>query len=114
MSEPSKKCENNAIFKQNHTQKLFISFKISYSCTYGLRGNLEFPDFLQFYNINYRERESERRKLRKPLSPIKQSREIDDVVRLLAGYVGRYEATSVIRFGDLLDFGQLLKAFGNN
>ena len=114
MSEPSKKCENNAIFKQNHTQKLFISFKISYSCTYGLRGNLEFPDFLQFYNINYRERESERRKLRKPLSPIKQSREIDDVVRLLAGYICRYEATSVIRFGDLSDFGQLLKAFGNN
>ena len=55
MSEPALKCEKNAIFKQNYTQKLFISFKISYSCCFGLRGNLEFPDFLQkkFYNINY-------------------------------------------------------------
>ena len=47
MSEPALKCENNAIFKQNYTQKLFISFKISYYCCFGLRGNLEFPDFLQ-------------------------------------------------------------------
>ena len=55
MSEPSQKCENNAIFKQNYTQKLFISFKISYSCCFGFRGNLEFSDFLQkkFYNINF-------------------------------------------------------------
>ena len=55
MSEPALKCENNAIFKQNYTQKLFISFKISYYCCFGLRGNLEFPNFLQkkFYNINY-------------------------------------------------------------
>ena len=54
MSEPALKCENNAIFKQNYTQKLFIAFKISYSCCFGFRGNLEFPDFLQkkFYNIN--------------------------------------------------------------
>ena len=43
MTEPSQKCENNAIF----TQKRFISFKISYSCCFGLRGNLEFPDFLK-------------------------------------------------------------------
>ena len=56
MSEPVLKCENNAIFKQNHTKKLFISFKISYSCCFGFRGNLEFPDFLQkkIYNIDYR------------------------------------------------------------
>ena len=47
MSEPALKCENNAIFKQNYSQKLFISFKISYSCCFGFRGNLEFPDFLQ-------------------------------------------------------------------
>ena len=55
MSEPSQKCDNNAIFKQNYTQKLFISFKISYSCCFGFRENLEFPDFLQkkFYNIDY-------------------------------------------------------------
>ena len=56
MSEPSQKCDNNAIFKQNYTQKLFISFKISYSCCFGFRENLEFPDFLQkkFYNIDCR------------------------------------------------------------
>ena len=56
MSEPALKCENYAIFKQNYTQKLFISFKISYYCCFGLRGNLEFPDILQkkFYNIIYR------------------------------------------------------------
>ena len=40
MSEPALKCENNAIFKQNYTPKLCISFKISYSCCFGLRGNL--------------------------------------------------------------------------
>ena len=55
MSEPALECENNAIFKQNYAQKLFISFKLSYSCHFGLRGNLDFPDILQkkFYNINY-------------------------------------------------------------
>ena len=56
MSEPTLESVNNAIFRQNYAQKLFISFKISYSCRFGLRGNLDFPDFLQkkFYNINYR------------------------------------------------------------
>ena len=47
MSEPALKCENNAFFKQNYTLKLFIAFKISYPCCFGLRGNLDFPDFLQ-------------------------------------------------------------------
>ena len=49
MSEPAQKWENSCgIFKQNYTHKLFISFKISYSCCFGIsRGNLEFPDFLQ-------------------------------------------------------------------
>ena len=44
-----------AIFKQNYTLELFISLKMAISCCFGLRGNLEFPDFLQkkFYNINY-------------------------------------------------------------
>ena len=46
MSEPALKCENNAIFKQNYTHKLFI-FRISFSCCFGFLGNLEFPDFLQ-------------------------------------------------------------------
>ena len=48
MSEPALKCEN-------YTLELFIALKISYSCAYDFRGNLEFPDFLQkkFFNINY-------------------------------------------------------------
>ena len=55
MSEPAQKCENYAIFKQNHTLELFIALKSAYCCCLGLRGNLDFPDFLQkkFYNINY-------------------------------------------------------------
>ena len=54
MSEPAQKCENNAIFKQNYTLELLIALKMVYSCFFGLRGNLDFPDFLQkkFYNIN--------------------------------------------------------------
>ena len=56
MSEPALKCENNAIFKQNYTQKLFIALKMAYYCCFGFRGNLEFPYFNQkkFHNINYR------------------------------------------------------------
>ena len=57
MPAPSLKCENNeAIFKQNYSLKHFIAFKMAYSCCFGLRGNLDFPDFFQkkFYNINYR------------------------------------------------------------
>ena len=46
----------NGIFEQNYTLELFIGLKMTYSCCFGLRGNLDFPDFLQkkFYNINYR------------------------------------------------------------
>ena len=49
------KMSKHSIFKQNCTLKLFISFKISYSCCFSFRGNLEFPDFLhkKFYNINW-------------------------------------------------------------
>ena len=47
MSEPAQKCENNAIFKQNNALELFISLKMAISCCFGLRGNLDFPDFLQ-------------------------------------------------------------------
>ena len=52
---PAQKCENYAIFKQNYTLELFIALKMAYSCCFGLRGNLDFPEFLQkkFYNINY-------------------------------------------------------------
>ena len=47
MSEPALKCENNAIFKPNYAQKLFIAYKMACSCCLGSRGNLDFPDFLQ-------------------------------------------------------------------
>ena len=54
MSEPALKCEHNASFKQIYTLKLFIAFKMSYSCCFSLGGNLHSPEFLQkkFYNIN--------------------------------------------------------------
>ena len=47
MSEPAQKCENYAILKQNYTLELFIALKMAYSCCFGLRGNLDFPNFLQ-------------------------------------------------------------------
>ena len=47
MYEPAQKCENCAIFKQNYTLKLFVAFKRANSCCFGLRGNLDFPDFLK-------------------------------------------------------------------
>ena len=47
MSEPAQKCENYAIFKQNYTLKLFVAFKMAYSCCFSLGGNLDFLDFLQ-------------------------------------------------------------------
>ena len=46
MPEPVLKCENNAIFKQNYYLKMFIAFKMAYSCCFSLRGNLNFLDFL--------------------------------------------------------------------
>ena len=54
MSEPALKCEN-AWFKQIFTLKLFIAFKMAYSCCFSFGGNLDFPEFLQknIYNINY-------------------------------------------------------------
>ena len=56
MPEPAQKCENNDIFKQNNALELLIYLKMAIFCCFGLRGNLDFPDFLQlkFYNINYR------------------------------------------------------------
>ena len=30
MPEPALKCENNAVFKQNYSIKLFITFKMAY------------------------------------------------------------------------------------
>ena len=34
MFEPTQKCENNAISKQNYTIKLFIAVKMTYSCCF--------------------------------------------------------------------------------
>ena len=44
--------------------KLFIAFKIVYSCCFSLGGNLDFPEFLQksFY-INYRAKNSKKRRI---------------------------------------------------
>ena len=47
MFESAQKCENYAVFKQNYTLELFIALKMAYCCCLGLRGNLDFPDFLQ-------------------------------------------------------------------
>ena len=54
MSEPALKRENNASFMQIYSLKLFIAFKMAYSCCFSFGGNLDFPEFLQkkFYNIN--------------------------------------------------------------
>ena len=38
MSETALKCENNANFKQIYILKLFIAFKIAYSCCFSLGG----------------------------------------------------------------------------
>ena len=57
MLEPALIGENNAIFKQKkYTLNLFIAFKMAHCCCFGLRGSLDFRDFLQkmFYSINYR------------------------------------------------------------
>ena len=55
MFEPALNCQDNAIFKQNYSLKLFVAFKMAYYCCFSLGGNLDFPDFLQkkFYNIDY-------------------------------------------------------------
>ena len=47
MSEPALKGENNAIFQQNYTLTMFITFKMAYSCCFSLGENLDFPDFFQ-------------------------------------------------------------------
>ena len=47
MSEPALKCENNPIFYQFYSLKLFIDFKMAYSCCFSIGGNLDSPKFLQ-------------------------------------------------------------------
>ena len=37
----------NTSFKQIYILKLFIAFKMAYSCCFTFRGNLDFPEFLQ-------------------------------------------------------------------
>ena len=39
MSESAQKCE---IYSRT-----VVAFKMAYSCCFGLRGNIDFPDFLQ-------------------------------------------------------------------
>ena len=46
MSEPALKCENNACFKQIYPLKLFIAFKVVYSCCFRSGRN---PDFREFH-----------------------------------------------------------------
>ena len=36
-----------AIFNQIYTLKLYIAFKMAYSCCFSLGGNIDFPEFLQ-------------------------------------------------------------------
>ena len=43
MSEPAPKCENNAVFKQNYTAKLFITFRVLFQH----RGKSRFARFPQ-------------------------------------------------------------------
>ena len=47
MPKSAFKFYNNSILKQNYTQKLFIALKMVFSCCFGLRGYLDFPDLLQ-------------------------------------------------------------------
>ena len=44
-----------SFFKESFTQKLFIAYKMTNYCCFGLRENLDFPDFIRekFYNINF-------------------------------------------------------------
>ena len=42
MSEPALKYENNASFKQINILKLFIAFKMAYSCCFSLGGKSRF------------------------------------------------------------------------
>ena len=43
------------LFVSETILELFIALKMAYSCCFGLKRNLDFPDFLQkkFYKINY-------------------------------------------------------------
>ena len=48
MSEPAQKCANyECYFKQNYTLELIFAFKMNYSCSFSLRENLDFLEFLQ-------------------------------------------------------------------
>ena len=47
MSEPTLKCENNAIFKYNYTLKVFMILNWPILDGFDLRGNVDIPDFLQ-------------------------------------------------------------------
>ena len=51
MSEPARKCKNNAIFRQNYSLKLFLLVNWHTLIVLAL-GEIRFPS-KNFYNINY-------------------------------------------------------------
>ena len=54
MFETAQQCQDNAIFKQNYSLKLFITFKMACSCCFSI-GESRFSRFppKKFYNIDY-------------------------------------------------------------
>ena len=65
-----KKCENNAtIFKQNYTLKLFIAFKMAFTCYFSWnRVKARFSRFppKMFFNIDYSKEKVTRAKINSP------------------------------------------------
>ena len=49
MSDHAQKCENNAVFKQSYTLKLFIAFKMVYSYCFSSGWNIDFPEKNVFF-----------------------------------------------------------------
>ena len=132
---------NEAIFKQNYSLKLLITFKMACSCCFGLGENLDFPDFLQkkFYNIDHWPSNiylvnsnlfvagrwnihskpltscyMQMNFLPRTTSPSPSS--ADDLWSnfLCQHLLMRRPTNNVTRLGNLLDFGQLFKVCGNN
>ena len=111
MSEPALKCENSASFKQSYTLKLFIAFKIAYSCCLSSGGNLDFPDFLQKSFITSTTGLSFY--LESVFAKLKDAKSKEKFSTFFASCPITV-VNNVTRLGNLLDFGQLFKAFGSN
>ena len=109
---------------------LLNSFKLSYSVCFSLGGNLDFPHFLQnnAYNIDVWEKidasnyfEYDLRYYSKLLQTAiskchfgKHARDLPKIVWDIPLTCTKIDINSVTKLDDLLDFGQLLKACGNN